>query len=292
MRALSLAVIILAAPAYAHFVLISPGDWLDVGPLGDPTGGSQKTPPCDEGTSPTGTVTTLQAGAQLAVQWKETVPHDGWYRIALARDRANLPGPDATLNCTDAGFERTAVFPVLADGINLHDATSNTFMVTVPNGNCDACTLQVSEFMLNHGGNCYYWHCANVKIVGSDAGELMDDGGMMMGGTGGGSGAGGGSAATGGGSGTAGGSASTGGGSGASGGGSGATGGGSGATGGAGATGGGTAAAGGGAAAAGGGSSATGGGGTDAGGCTCSSADAALLMFGSLLTLLRRRRRN
>jgi hypothetical protein len=269
-----------------------------VGPLGDPTGGDQKTPPCDEGTAPTGTITTLQAGSQLAVQWKETVAHPGWYRIALAKDRANLPGPDATLNCTDAGFERTAVFPVLADGINLHDPTSNTFMVTVPNGNCDACTLQVSEFMLNHGGNCYYWHCANVKIVGSDAGELQDDGGMMMGGTGGGSGAGGGSSgggssgggSSGGGSATGGGSTSAGGGSGSTGGGSGATGGGS--SGGGSATGGGSGSStGGGSGTAGGTTSGTGGGTDSPGGCACSDADAALLAFGSLLTLLRLRRR-
>src|SRR4051794_31485030 len=99
MRFLLLAAVLFATAASAHFRLISPADWLIVDGIGDPDGGDQKAGPCGHGQT-SGVVTTLTAGQQLDVQWEETVMHPGWYRIALAENRADFPPETAALNCT------------------------------------------------------------------------------------------------------------------------------------------------------------------------------------------------
>jgi uncharacterized protein (TIGR03382 family) len=53
--------------------------------------------------------------------------------------------------------------------------------VTLPaDKTCTNCTLQVLEFMSNHGlnmpGGCYYHHCATINIVAPDGGTPPEDG--------------------------------------------------------------------------------------------------------------------
>ena len=63
--------------------------------------------------------------------------------------------------------------PVLFDGAFVHTTTPrNTewkMDVTLPNINCEKCTLQVIEFMAEHGfnvgGGYYYHHCADLQIT-------------------------------------------------------------------------------------------------------------------------------
>src|SRR5207248_7598408 len=123
---------------------------------GDPTGGDQKTNPCGVGTVPTNVVTTLNAGQSYTVSWTETVGHPGWWRIALARNRADLPAPVAAdTACSDAGVLPIG-YPILGDRLLFspvgQTGATKTQNITVPNtGNCANCTLQVVQFMLNHG---------------------------------------------------------------------------------------------------------------------------------------------
>src|SRR5262249_42901897 len=67
-----------------------------------------------------------------------------------------------------------------------------TTTVTVPNLSCDACTLQVVEFMSSHPYPCFYHHCATLKILPPNAGNDGGSGGGSAGGAGGGSATGGG----------------------------------------------------------------------------------------------------
>ena len=69
--------------------------------------------------------------------------------------------------------------PVLADGLFLNTANArrrDTFWETdikLPNINCEKCTVQVMQFMEEHGlnkeGDFSYHHCADLKITANPA---------------------------------------------------------------------------------------------------------------------------
>lgn len=179
------------APARAHFILKQPEALSSQDFLGSP----QKLAPCgDEGGGTlTNVITGFAPGETIAITIDETIFHPGHYRIALAvNDPSELPAEPivtpANTPCGSAPIMDPPVFPVLADGVLVHSSPFNgpqTVMVTLPSDvTCTKCTLQIIEFMSNHGlnnpGGCYYHHCANIAISGGE----QPDGGA---GTGGGS---------------------------------------------------------------------------------------------------------
>ncbi len=182
------AALLVAAPASAHFILLAPDSWIEANVLGDP----QKAAPC--GTSemtkgaPTGKITEVKGGEMLHFKVRETIFHPGFYRIALSvLDRSELPkDPEAVTKDTERGpvsvsgkIDPNPKPPVLVDGLFVHDKPipkqadgSPTFLETdvkLPNINCDKCTVQIIQFMENHGlnkeGDFTYHHCADLKIV-------------------------------------------------------------------------------------------------------------------------------
>ncbi len=282
-----------AATATAHFKITSPDggtqEWINTDQFGNP----QKESPCgDPNGTQSGFVKTVVAGSKLKLNWLETVPHGGHYRISIAPTRAQLVDPVPVVtsnNCVSLAIQNPPVAPVVADGVHVHAQTSATNVpyeteITIPN-TLGANTLQMIQFMRPHAPSCFYYHCVNLNIVAAaDAGAppVPDAGAGGGSGTGGGGGAGGGVAGSGGGvAGTGGGVAGTGGGVAGTGGGSAGAGGGSPGTGG-------------GASGTGGGSSGTGGGSGEAGGCGCTTGTASmtsLLMMLAVGLLLRARRR-
>jgi len=174
-----------AATAQAHFVLQSPPALTEQNFLGDP----QKAPPCgDDGSAvATGMVTSYKAGDVVTITIDETIFHPGHYRVALAiNDISELPEPPpvtpAETDCGSAPIQSPPVFPVLADGIFLHTdpfAGPQSFDITIPDDvSCDNCTLQVIQFMSDHGlnnpGGCYYHHCANIAVEGGQGSTSTD----------------------------------------------------------------------------------------------------------------------
>ena len=172
-----------ALPVYAdaHFVLVAPASWLVENRLGDP----QKAGPCggtsaDPGT-PSGIVGEVRGGQKLHIKVQETVYHPGHYRVALAvASRSELPpDPEVTTRETAKGpWSVSAVIqnpvrpPVLADGLFVHTAKPGEAFETdidLPNISCEKCTLQVVQFMAEHGlnrdGDFSYHHCADLKIT-------------------------------------------------------------------------------------------------------------------------------
>lgn len=184
---LTSAAVLLAAPASAHFILLAPDAWVEVNIIGDP----QKAAPC--GTSeitkgtPTGKVTAMTGGDMLHIKIKETIYHPGHYRVALSvLDRSELPAdPVAETRETPRGpwsvsgkIDPDPKPPVLADGLFFHRErmAPDTFWETdikLPNINCDKCTVQVLQFMEEHGlnkeGEFSYHHCADLKITANPA---------------------------------------------------------------------------------------------------------------------------
>jgi hypothetical protein len=178
------------APAQAHFILEAPACWMSQDSLGTP----EKLGPCgnEGGGTPTGTVTTFQSGQTITVTINEVIFHPGHYRIALAEDPSQLPAePPVTAGSTPCGtvpIESPAVYPVLADGVFEHTTqftSPQSVQITLPsNVTCTKCTLQVIEFMSDHGlnvpGGCFYHHCADIALQSGpvpDGGLVSDAGG-------------------------------------------------------------------------------------------------------------------
>jgi MYXO-CTERM domain-containing protein len=170
------ATMLCAGTAHAHFVLQAPAANLEQGPLGDP----QKVNPCGQDGSgvETGMVTAFQAGETITITIDETVPHPGHYRVALAiNDPSELPDEPAVTegdsDCGSAAIMDPPVFPVLADGIFAHTSAFSepqSIEIQLPDDvECDACTLQVLEFMAEHPASCFYHHCATISIHGATA---------------------------------------------------------------------------------------------------------------------------
>ena len=76
--------------------------------------------------------------------------------------------------------------PVLADGLFVHHTRPggdqlppNETDVQLPNINCEKCTLQIVQFMEDHGynkdGGYTYHHCADIKIT-ADPAKPIDKG--------------------------------------------------------------------------------------------------------------------
>src|SRR5471030_2194640 len=182
--ALVSAVLVAAVQAvtHAHFKLMEPASWIVEDDLGDP----QKGFPCggsntDAG-KPSYAVTQAVGGSKLHLKVQETIYHPGHYRIALAvNSLSELPvDPKATTEAGANGQPRSlsgeimnpVAMPVLADGLFPHQAKLDAPLetdVTLPNISCRRCTLQVVQFMEQHGannpGNYTYHHCATVQIT-------------------------------------------------------------------------------------------------------------------------------
>ena len=175
--------------ADAHFKLISPQGWIVEADNGDP----QKLGPCGgttaNGGTPSNIVNQVQGGQKLHLKLMETVFHPGHYRVALAvNSRAELPmDPEVTTTqgargpqSVSAVIQNPPVIPVLADGLWVHTTRATEPWETdidIPNINCPKCTLQIIEFMAQHGlnpdGGYIYHHCADVKIT-ADASKPID----------------------------------------------------------------------------------------------------------------------
>ena len=186
---LALGLAALPAASQAHFRLLAPASWLVENQLGDP----QKAAPCG-GTNadfgkPTYAVTDAKGGTALHVKVQETVYHPGFYRVALAvNSPTELPvDPKAQTMTNEKGVVvsvsgevmNPVAPPVLADGLFPHNAkTDQPFEtdVTLPNINCKSCTLQVIQFMEQHGvnnpGQFSYHHCAVLRITADPAKPL------------------------------------------------------------------------------------------------------------------------
>ena len=182
--AIAAAALLAPAASSAHFILQSPPSWLVENKLGDP----QKAGPCggvptDPGT-PTGIITPVLGGSLLHLKVQETVYHPGHYRVALAvLDRKELPAdPEATTRMTEKGPQSVAGKidpapkpPVLVDGLWEHHERPGAMPYTwetdvrLPNIECEHCSLQVIQFMEEHGlnaaGDFSYHHCADLKIT-------------------------------------------------------------------------------------------------------------------------------
>ena len=194
---------LLPAVPQAHFRLIEPAPWITMNQLGDP----QKVGPCggdpagDNGEILSGIVTEVTGGSMLHLTIQETIFHSGHYRVALSVNSRNELPPDPLTfeKYTDRGvysvwaaIQSPPQIPVIADGLFRHypakgePASSRPDPpmapwetdIPIPNITCETCTLQVIQFMADHGynqpGGYSYHHCADLRIT-ADPSKPLDE---------------------------------------------------------------------------------------------------------------------
>ncbi|HEY0880989.1 MAG TPA: SCE4755 family polysaccharide monooxygenase-like protein [Archangium sp.] len=174
--------VLLSLPAFAHINLEAPDNFQLVSGLGDP----QKSEPCGGAGTASNIVTTVTAGSQLTVRWRETILHPGHFRIGIAENPSQFVTPVPVLNqggsnCASAPIEMNPSAPIIVDGLFPHTsaAPNNTWSttITVPMKSCENCTLQLMQFMSAHAPPCFYYQCARLRIVMPDAGTPVVDAG-------------------------------------------------------------------------------------------------------------------
>ena len=148
-----------AAPAAAHIQLDSPA----------PRTSELKAGPCGAAGSTRGTnISTFLPGQTITVEWDETVDHPGPYRISFDTGADAFPDPVQP----DDNFPTTLVDQI-ADKTGGH----YTQDVTLPDIECDDCTLQLVQVMTTAVPyNSFYFQCADL-VLSADAGSGSDTGG-------------------------------------------------------------------------------------------------------------------
>ncbi len=172
-----------AGAASAHTLLVNPppltaDDNAKSGPCGCYFGGGPEDPGDDGSASPCPgnyPKTDLVAGSEITVSWKETVNHDGSFRLAIS----NQPVDAVVKADLNAG-----VIYDKPDANNTSGATI-TAKILVPETPCESCTLQLRQTM-NGSAKPYYWSCAAIRIL--PAGGATTGAASTSSGVGGGSG--------------------------------------------------------------------------------------------------------
>jgi MYXO-CTERM domain-containing protein len=185
-----------ATTASAHSLLLNPqpltsDDNAKSGPCGCYFGAGPEDPNEDATPSPCPAqfpITTVKAGSQLTVTWKETVNHTGKFRLAVS----TKPITDVT------HADMAAAVLYEADDTNSVSGGMITATITLPDAPCDTCALQLRQYMAG-ATRPYYYSCAALHIEaagsssssGSTTSSSASSGGGGAGGAGGASGEGG-----------------------------------------------------------------------------------------------------
>lgn len=157
-----------AAPASAHIGLDDPPSRYGQAIL--------KQGPCGMTDGPRSeNVTTFEAGQTITVKWNEYINHPGHFRISFDADGDDdFVDPACLSNCDNANMEIETYSnaAVLLDDIADKDGGDYTAEVTLPDVECDNCTLQVIQIMTDKapytiGGNDIYYQCADLILTAS-----------------------------------------------------------------------------------------------------------------------------
>jgi len=155
---LTISLALLAGEASAHIQLISPVQ----------RHSDQKAGPCgigpDDARGPN--VTTFKPGEKILVSFDEHVNHPGHFRISFDDD-----GHDGFVDPQAYDDFYTNEY-VLLDEIADKEGGIYEVEVTLPDIECENCTLQVLQTMTDKppfgpgGGVDFYWQCADIRLAG------------------------------------------------------------------------------------------------------------------------------
>jgi hypothetical protein len=148
-------IVILIAMAYTELASAHTRLALDgvVPPRTDNSG--IKTGPCG-GYPPTVNPPTFLPGEQITVQWEETINHPGYFTIAFSP-------------ANDTGFQDNILARIDDTQNNLNDMPhfySET--ITLPNIECDNCTLQLIQYMTERDPPSLYYSCGDLRLAAAE----------------------------------------------------------------------------------------------------------------------------
>ncbi len=177
------ALLVSAADANAHVRLIYPTSRHPVPDTEDSS--NVKDFPCgqagDSRTTDPNRITVFEPGETITVHFRETVEHLGHFRIALDLDGQDDFEDPASVN----DIELDPVLPVLVDGIE--DAVGPADyeqIITLPDVECENCTLQLMQIMSERPAAPFYYQCADIAIrAGASSGMGGEGPGAGTGGT-------------------------------------------------------------------------------------------------------------
>ncbi len=135
----------------------------------------------DARTSDQSRVSVFEPGETITVKFTETINHSGFFRISF-----DDSGQDAFQFPTSMSqVQSTPVLPVLVDGIADGPAGDYTQEITLPNMECENCTLQLIQVMTEYSANGpwdadnIYFQCADIVLrTGGGSGGSGGTGGM------------------------------------------------------------------------------------------------------------------
>jgi MYXO-CTERM domain-containing protein len=182
-----------ALPARAHISLNFPkGRYFQTNGM-QTDQNKQKNGPCgvsnDARTKDASLITTFKPGEKVMVKFQETIQHPGHFEISFDSDGQDFPFPGEAPSATSG-------VTVLAN--NIADKTTNdyTYEVTLPNMECEKCTLQLVQVMTTKSppyakSGDLYFQCADIAIKaggggGASTGGSAGTSGGMAGNSGGG----------------------------------------------------------------------------------------------------------
>lgn len=164
-----------SASASAHVDLLEPSPRL----AGSEGGIQLKNGPCGQtANARTDNVTVYEPGSTITVRWEEYLDHPSYYRVAFDVDgdddfpvRSDMDAVDPSRDDPEA--ENPIGQVVLA--YLYEDVPQSVYEmdVTLPDVECDNCTLQLIQFMYDKVGNRqddeYYFQCADIVLEYSEA---------------------------------------------------------------------------------------------------------------------------
>lgn len=158
--------LVIVAPASAHIELEEPAARYE----------DQKSGPCGAiSDARTDDVTIFEPGQTITVSWRETIDHPSHYRISF--------DPDGQDDFADPP-EMQAYYSndmVLLDEIPDDPSGRFSVQVTLPDVECDSCTLQLIQVMYDKPpytvpGNDIYYQCADLVLQRGATGGPTDTG--------------------------------------------------------------------------------------------------------------------
>ena len=91
-------------------------------------------------------------GQQITVEWEETINHPGYYRIAFSP-------------ADDLGFDGNVLYQVDDDQDGSDVPHQYSASITLPDVECDNCSLQLIQYMTERDPPSLYYSCADISLV-------------------------------------------------------------------------------------------------------------------------------
>ncbi len=104
---------------------------------------------------------TLSANQSVALHWKETIDHEGYYLIQFSTGN-------------ETQWTTLANIPDNQSGAGTHFFSAP---VVMPNYTCDQCILRLVQVMVAGGNETYYYSCADIRTVGGTGSAPVPDSG-------------------------------------------------------------------------------------------------------------------